>query len=73
MYSVFNTLSEYTYFYILKNITLYTFSLVFKIVASLQCILKDALLGKGYLWTFIAKKQLMLLEMRLFSLFQILL
>ena len=33
MYSVFNTLSEYAYFYI------YTFLLVFKIVESLQCIL----------------------------------
>ena len=40
MYSVLNTLSEYTYFYISKNITSYTFVLVFKIVESLQCILK---------------------------------
>ena len=39
MYSVWNTLSEYTYFYISKNITSYTFLLVFKIVESLQCIL----------------------------------
>ena len=38
MYSVLNTLSEYTYFYISKDITLYAFSLVFKIVQSLQCI-----------------------------------
>ena len=40
MYSVLNTLSEYTNFYISKNITSYTFLLVFKIVESLQCILK---------------------------------
>ena len=40
MYSVLNALSEYTYFYISKNITLYTFLLDFKIVESLQCILK---------------------------------
>ena len=33
MYSVLNTLSE--------NLTLYTFLLVFKIVESLQCILKS--------------------------------
>ena len=36
MYSVLNRLSE---FYISKNITSYTFLLVFKIVESLQCIL----------------------------------
>ena len=41
VYSVLNTLSEYTYFYISKNITSYTFLLVFKIVESRQCILKD--------------------------------
>ena len=40
MYSVLNTLSEYTYFYISKNIISYTFLLVFKIVESLQCILR---------------------------------
>ena len=40
MYSVLDTLSEYTYFYILKNITSYTFLLVFKIVESPQCILE---------------------------------
>ena len=38
MYSVLNTLLEYTYCYISKNIT--TFWLVFKIAESLQCILK---------------------------------
>ena len=32
MYSVLNTLSEYAYFYISKNITSYTFLLVSKIV-----------------------------------------
>ena len=36
-----NTLSECTYFYISKSITLYTFLLVFKIVKSLQRIIKD--------------------------------
>ena len=41
MYSVFNTLSEYTYFYISKNTTSYTFLLVFKIVEGLKCILKS--------------------------------
>ena len=40
MYSVLNTLSGYRYFYISKNITSYTFLLVFKIVENLQCILK---------------------------------
>ena len=40
MYSVLNTLLEYTYCYISKNITTYTFWLVFKIVGCLQCILK---------------------------------
>ena len=40
MYSVLNnTLSEYAYFYILKNITSYTILLVFKIAESLQCML----------------------------------
>ena len=34
-----NTLSDYIYFYISKNITSYTFLLVFIIVESLQCIL----------------------------------
>ena len=40
MYSVLNTLSECTYFYILKNITSLTFLLAFKIIGSLQCIFK---------------------------------
>ena len=40
LYSVFNTLSEYAYFYISKNITSYKILLVFKIVESLQCVLK---------------------------------
>ena len=39
MYSVLHTLSEYTYFFISKNIISYTFLLVFKIVESIQCIL----------------------------------
>ena len=40
MYSALNTLSKYTYFYVSKNITSYTFLLVFKIFKSLQYILK---------------------------------
>ena len=40
MYSVLNTLSEYIYFYISSNIASYNFLFVFKIVESLQCILK---------------------------------
>ena len=40
-----NILSEYTYFYISKNITSYTFLHVCKIVESLQCIPKK---GKMY-------------------------
>ena len=43
MYNVLNTLSEYTYFYISKNITSYNFLLVLKIDKSLQCILKKNL------------------------------
>ena len=35
-----NTLSEYTYFYIPKIITSYTFLLAFEIIESLRCILK---------------------------------
>ena len=42
MHSELNTLSEYTYFTYQKTITSYTFLLVFKIVESLQCILKDS-------------------------------
>ena len=40
MYNALNTPSEYTYFYISKDITSYTFLLVFKIVESLQCLYK---------------------------------
>ena len=40
VYSVLNKLSEYIYFYLSKNITSYTFPLVFKIVERLQYILK---------------------------------
>ena len=47
VYSVLNTLSEYTYFYISKNITSYTFLLVFKIGQNLQCILKDFVIFRG--------------------------
>ena len=45
MYVVLNTLSEYTYFYISKSVTLYTFLPIFKIVESLQCILKSSFFG----------------------------
>ena len=41
MYSVLDKLSEYVYFYTTKNIISYSFLLVFKIVESLRCILKD--------------------------------
>ena len=41
MYIVFNTLAKYIYFYISKSITSYSFLLVFKIVKSLQSILKE--------------------------------
>ena len=44
MYSLLNTVSEYTHFYISKNITSYTFLLVFKFVESLQCVLKGTLM-----------------------------
>ena len=40
MYSVLNTISEYTYFYISKTITSCTCLLVFRIVESLQNIFK---------------------------------
>ena len=43
VYSVLSTLSEYTYFYLSKTITSYTFLLLFKIVKRLQCILKRVL------------------------------
>ena len=39
MYSILNTISKYTYFYVLKNITSYTFLLAFKLGKSLQSIL----------------------------------
>ena len=44
MYSVLNTISEYTYFYISKNIASYTFLLAFKIDDSLQCIRNHCLI-----------------------------
>ena len=44
MYSVLNTLSEYTCLYISKNITSCIFLLVFEIVEYLQCILKFVLI-----------------------------
>ena len=36
MYNVLNRVSDYTYFYISKNITSYTFLFVFKFVESFQ-------------------------------------
>ena len=41
IYNVLDTLSEYTYFYVWINVTLYTFLLVFKIVESAQSILEE--------------------------------
>ena len=43
IYSVLNKISEYIYFYKLENITSYTLLLVFKIVESLQRILKNTI------------------------------
>ena len=43
MYEILIALSQYTYFYISKNIISYTFFLVFKIVENLQCIIKQSL------------------------------
>ena len=40
IHSVLNILSECIYFYISKNITSYTFLLVYKVVKNRQCILK---------------------------------
>ena len=54
-----NTLSECTYFYISKNIASYTFQFVFKIVDSLQCILKDFLPSFLQIWSHLLKKSLM--------------
>ena len=45
MYVVLNTLSKYTYFYMSKSVTLYTFLPIFKIVESLQCFLKSSFFG----------------------------
>ena len=52
MYSVLNALSEYTYFYISKNITSHTFLIVLKIVESRQCILKKKYTFISYQKTF---------------------
>ena len=41
MYSILNTLSEYLYFYVIRNITSDALLLVFQIIESLQCILKS--------------------------------
>ena len=48
MYSILNSLSKYIYFYISKNIASYIFLLVFKIVESLQCILKEHFIFQLY-------------------------
>ena len=52
MYSVLKTLSKYTYFYISKDITSYTFWLVFEIFESIQCILKEILLYSSFVKSF---------------------
>ena len=71
MYSALNTLSEYIYFYISKNITSYTFLLVFKIVEGRQCTLKidpEKRSGRDYktvsiqLWQEIKSKSVMVRE-----------
>ena len=54
MYCVLNTISEYTYFFISKSITSYTFLFAFKIFKSLQCILKVTV--KGGIWKIAAFK-----------------
>ena len=46
MLNVLNKLSEYVYFYISKNNTLYTFLLVLKIIESLYCVLLGVLKKK---------------------------
>ena len=48
MFTVLHALSQYTYFYTSKKITSYTFFLVFKIVESLQCILKAKYYIQGF-------------------------
>ena len=66
MHTVLDKLSEYTYFYIPKNITLYTFLLVFKILWGLCEHLRNFLLFKfsatknpsNYLFTLIFLKKL---------------
>ena len=50
LYSVLNTISEYTYFSVSKNVTLYTALLVFKHVKSVSLIQGGGTLGK--LWIF---------------------
>ena len=57
MYSVLNTLSEYAHFCISKNTTSYTFLVVFKIVESLQYILKSYEMKKSNVKTFCKKSQ----------------
>ena len=57
MYSVLNTLSEYTDFYISKNIISYNLLLVFKTVKNLQCILK---LDIGFIFIIAGKNNIKL-------------
>ena len=45
MYSALNILSEYTYFYLSKNITSFNFLFNFQIIESLQCTLKLVLIS----------------------------
>ena len=46
MYNILNVQSEYTYFYITKNVTTYSFLVVSKIVESLQCVLNKKIFIK---------------------------
>ena len=52
MYSVLNTLSEYTYCYTSKSTASYTFLIVLKIFESSQCILKNKYTFTSYQKTF---------------------
>ena len=63
MYKVLNTLSEYTYFYISKNITLYNFIASNFTVESLQCIHKVAMST----WWYFTECFLCLWEVMLFK------
>ena len=68
MYSVMNILSEYTYFYASKSITLYTFLLVFKIVKNFQSVFKNTYL-LGHLWAVASEAKFCFYEISIFFFF----